>query len=162
MDIIPWLGRFVLLGLLYLFLAHVLHVVAADLAAAVPASRADASPAERRSPLLRRLRGALPAPGRLEVITSAGVPAPGTRFAVTDQARIGRTPPSEILLPDAHVSGEHARLYFRDRRYWIEDLRSTNGTLLNGRPLTTPRPLEEGDQIGLGPVLLRFTRRAGS
>jgi phosphoserine phosphatase RsbU/P len=67
---------------------------------------------------------------------------------------IGRDATCDVPLEDASTSRRHARL-FRDANgaYWIEDLRSKNGTLLNGQPVTTS-PVGDGDQITVGGCLL--------
>ncbi|MEM1415729.1 MAG: FHA domain-containing protein [Myxococcota bacterium] len=53
----------------------------------------------------------------------------GTRFL------IGRSQGCTLQLIDEHVSAEHASVYFRDSRWWVRDLGSTNGTFLDGRLL---------------------------
>ncbi len=75
-----------------------------------------------------------------------------------DGVRIGRATDSDLVLPDDHVSGDHARIFLRGDRYVLADLRSTNGTTLvknGGRiPLAESNgreaPLETGDVIELG------------
>ncbi|HVP10140.1 MAG TPA: SpoIIE family protein phosphatase [Phycisphaerae bacterium] len=71
-----------------------------------------------------------------------------------NEAVIGRDASCDVPLEDASTSRRHARI-FRDANgaFWIEDLRSKNGTLLNGRPVTTS-PVAEGDQIGIGGCVL--------
>ena len=61
----------------------------------------------------------------------------------------------------AGLSRRHARLSRQDNRYWIEDLNSVNWTYLNQQRLTPeqPVPLNDGDLLRLGNVLLTF--RAG-
>ena len=49
--------------------------------------------------------------------------------------RIGRDPACEIQLSDDTVSNQHARLLYRNKQWWIEDLLSTNGTFLNDEVL---------------------------
>ncbi len=51
---------------------------------------------------------------------------------------------------DLSVSGRHAALYFESDRWWIRDLDSRNGTYVNGRRLTGPRALGDGDRVALG------------
>lgn len=61
--------------------------------------------------------------------------------------------------PEAKVSRRHARITFRDGRYFLEDLGSTNGTFVNrGRRLSpgTPQSLSDGDEIIVGKTFLRF------
>jgi pSer/pThr/pTyr-binding forkhead associated (FHA) protein len=54
------------------------------------------------------------------------------------------------------VSRRHASILVDARGATLEDLGSRNGTLLNGRPLTAPAPLADGDEIGLGAARLGF------
>ena len=65
------------------------------------------------------------------------------------------------LTPDLRVSRPHARISSADGQYWIEDLNSVNWTYLNNQRLSPdkPAPLQEGDLLRLGNVLLTF--RAG-
>lgn len=77
-------------------------------------------------------------------------------FELTDgrQWFIGRDASCEICLDDAVTSRRHARLY-RDGRghYWIQDLRSKNGTLVNDQAAATIQ-VRSGDRIGIGGCLL--------
>jgi hypothetical protein len=61
----------------------------------------------------------------------------------------------------AGLSRRHARFTWRDQRCWIEDLNSVNWTYLNNQRLTPekPTPLNDGDLLRLGNVVLTF--RAG-
>lgn len=69
---------------------------------------------------------------------------------------LGRAPDNTIVLPDPSVSGYHARIDFDQDRFILADLGSTNGTLLNGSPVTKPTVLCAGDRIGVGSVVLEF------
>jgi diguanylate cyclase (GGDEF)-like protein len=75
---------------------------------------------------------------------------------VGDEALIGR---EQGLLPlrDGRISRRHCILRFREGAYWIEDLGSTNGTQVNGRPITEPYKLSGGDQIFVGCTVIKFT-----
>jgi pSer/pThr/pTyr-binding forkhead associated (FHA) protein len=70
------------------------------------------------------------------------------------ELRIGRDPVCEIQLNDETVSNQHARLWFRNKQWWIEDLLSTNGTFLNDERIETPTILISGDEVRVGKVLL--------
>jgi transcriptional regulator with GAF, ATPase, and Fis domain len=75
-----------------------------------------------------------------------------------DVVRLGRAAGNDIVLPDEHVSGEHARIVFGGDRYFLQDLRSTNGTavLRGDRRIALEEcqerqvSLEGGDVIELG------------
>ncbi len=89
--------------------------------------------------------------GTLLVVESApGGPVPGTTFPIQGSILIGRAGRSTLILDDGFVSGEHARIERRAGHLVLEDLGSTNGTLLNGRPVTEPAPLHPGDVIQIG------------
>jgi hypothetical protein len=56
----------------------------------------------------------------------------------------------EIQLEDPFASARHARITRQGHVLVIEDLGSTNGTYLNGEPLSGPQPLHPGDRIRIG------------
>jgi predicted component of type VI protein secretion system len=64
--------------------------------------------------------------------------------------KIGREAFNDIVLYDPEVSRNHALIKFHEGRYVIEDLGSTNGTFINGRRITAPMPLHNGDVIDMG------------
>jgi pSer/pThr/pTyr-binding forkhead associated (FHA) protein len=69
---------------------------------------------------------------------------------------IGRHPRATIILDDTFVSSEHVQITWRDGRWWLSDLNSTNGTRLNAQPVTVPTGLRYGDVIAIGDVHLQF------
>ncbi len=71
---------------------------------------------------------------------------------------IGRGEACKIRLRHPDISERHALLFLRDTGVVIEDLRSSNGTMINGVPLQEPTPVKEDDVIGIGPCLLRVSR----
>lgn len=71
---------------------------------------------------------------------------------------IGRRPDNNIVLDDKFVSGRHAVIGFEQGRYYVEDLKSSNGTLLNGKPVQRT-PLDDGDTIRIGALEIRFVDR---
>ncbi|MHB1930405.1 MAG: FhaA domain-containing protein [Acidimicrobiales bacterium] len=71
-------------------------------------------------------------------------------------ATIGRLPECTIVLADGNVSRRHAKIRQADGGWVIVDLGSTNGTRLNGFPVTAPRELNPGDEITVGNSVLRF------
>jgi ABC-type multidrug transport system ATPase subunit len=78
------------------------------------------------------------------------------------EVTIGRNPQADITLDHPTVSRMHARLTVRDGRYEVDDLASSNGTFLNGEPVTpgSPRRLEAGDSIRVGPVRFDFSEES--
>ena len=74
-------------------------------------------------------------------------------------AAVGRAPDNDIIIGDPATSGRHCRIEVRSGAYWISDLGSTNGTLVNGEPIID-KQLEHGDVISIGQNTIRFTRSA--
>jgi pSer/pThr/pTyr-binding forkhead associated (FHA) protein len=62
---------------------------------------------------------------------------------------LGRDPSCEVVLQDSTVSRRHAEILYRDGAYWIKDLGSANGTLVNGHPVDYVK-LAQGDIVSLG------------
>jgi len=71
---------------------------------------------------------------------------------------IGRSDACKIRLRHPEISERHALLTLRDNGAVIEDLHSSNGTVIDGIPLQEPTPVREDDVIGVGPCLLRVSR----
>ena len=65
---------------------------------------------------------------------------------------LGRDPTCECTLMSETVSARHARFTFHHGQWWLEDLQSTNGTVINGQPLTTAIVVIPGDQIQCGDI----------
>jgi pSer/pThr/pTyr-binding forkhead associated (FHA) protein len=65
---------------------------------------------------------------------------------------------ADVLLPDPTVSRHHATLTIEESGAWIEDVGSTNGTSLNGAPLSagTRGRIKDGDTLKLGSVALKL------
>lgn len=72
-----------------------------------------------------------------------------------DGATIGRAPGCDLVLDDSTVSKHHARIRC-DAGPLVEDLNSTNGTYVNGRPAEGPTALRRGDRIALGAAKIVF------
>jgi DNA-binding winged helix-turn-helix (wHTH) protein len=74
---------------------------------------------------------------------------------------IGRDPACGVWIDSASVSRRHARILIDAAGAVLDDLGSKNGTLVNGLPLTGTVPLQSGDRIHVGSVLLIY-RSSGS
>jgi len=68
---------------------------------------------------------------------------------------IGRDPNNKVFVQDETVSAQHARIYFSDHHWWINDLNSTNGTFVNDELIDRPCVLTDHDTITIGQV--KFT-----
>ncbi len=77
-------------------------------------------------------------------------PDQGRRFTIPAAgARVGRSSGNDIVLADPALSRFHCRLFFKDGGLWINDLGSTNASLVNGKPVAD-RPLRAGDLLEFG------------
>jgi hypothetical protein len=70
--------------------------------------------------------------------------------------RIGRSSDNDILLNDPAVSRNHAQIREGHGHFTLSDMDSRTGTLLNGKKLTQPFVLQNGDEIVLGDTVLHF------
>ncbi|HEV8662778.1 MAG TPA: FHA domain-containing protein [Candidatus Methylomirabilis sp.] len=92
---------------------------------------------------------------RISLVIQAG-PDGGKTYPVTkDRVIIGRKT-GDLILNDPEVSGSHASLEIVGNTYFLRDLRSTNGTYLNGTKVAEAQ-LKHLDEIGLGKSTLIFT-----
>lgn len=71
------------------------------------------------------------------------------------QTILGRAPDVQVALLDSEVSRHHARLTLEGGRLLLEDLGSTNGTLVNGVAVREPAVLQAGDRLSLGGHVLK-------
>ena len=83
--------------------------------------------------------------------------APQTYTFTIGEVVIGRSPDCQIVLKDFGISRTHARITVDDDGIRIADLKSKNGTQVNGVPVVEA-PLKDGDKILLGKFLLTFSK----
>ena len=70
---------------------------------------------------------------------------------------IGREPDNNLVISDdGYVSAFHARIYFDQGRWLVEDLNSSNGTSVNDQPVTGSHPLAPQDVLKFGHTLYRI------
>lgn len=77
-----------------------------------------------------------------------------------EEVTIGRATGSDIVLPRSNISKRHARLVDKHDKVVIVDLRSTNGTYVNGRRITAPELLTYEDKVYIGDFVIRLSRPA--
>ncbi|HZP90808.1 MAG TPA: DUF3662 and FHA domain-containing protein [Actinomycetota bacterium] len=83
---------------------------------------------------------------------------PGTTFRIrTQTVTIGRLPECDVVLSDPGASRRHAQIRTESGDYVLTDLGSTNGTLVNDRPVRE-HVLADGDRITIGTTELQFRR----
>jgi len=90
-----------------------------------------------------------------ELVIASG-PDSGHSYSLSGPAlRIGRAPDNDLILRDPATSGHHARVERRGSQFFIVDLGSTNGTLVNGE-VVQERELHNGDSITIGQNAVTF------
>jgi hypothetical protein len=118
---------------------------------------------------LRDLRGSTPAPAPFEPEPHRGSPAEpcliveagaglerGKRIDLFGGVTIGRSADADVLVNDRYASQVHARIFARRGTHFVEDMDSTNGTLLNSEPLRGEAELRPGDLIRIGDTEFRY------
>jgi DNA-binding winged helix-turn-helix (wHTH) protein len=82
----------------------------------------------------------------------------GRRQFVLDRGQnlLGRDPDATVYIDHPSVSRRHARVSIDSARAVVEDLKSRNGTFLDGRKIEAPTEIHDGAIIGLGPIMLTF------
>jgi hypothetical protein len=158
--------NYLLLILLYLFFARVLWAVWSEV-------RTPRAPVEDRRQHMGARSSATPyggtttaqpaAPkatkgrhgrvGRLVVIEPRS--RKGAAFAIGSELTLGRAAGCTISIPDdTFISQLHARVYTENGEVYIEDLGSTNGSMLNGNRVTRASVIHRGDRLQLGSTVL--------
>ncbi len=135
-DIVLFVGRIVLVVLLYLFLFAVMRTGIG----LVRGQRTDAAiwciDVEKGTKQLR-----------------------GLHVDILGPVVVGRSASSDIVIEQPFVSATHARFTIQGPALVLEDLESTNGTLVNGHLISQPVTLRDGDEVQVGDVIMRVSRR---
>lgn len=136
--VLLWAVRIAFLLILYLFLIRAFGMLQRTMAAERAATKAAGTLVVERSP--------------------TRTPRVGERLSLRPTNAIGRDAGNDISLPDEAASARHATLELRDDEWWIEDLGSTNGTMVNGQRIAKRERVRFGDEIAIGRVALRLER----
>jgi len=135
-DVVLLFGRIVLIALLYFFL-----FAAVKTGIGMVGTRQSRT---RRGLALRVTKGP-------REVTGVTLPLDGPLL-------IGRSPDADLVIADDFVSSTHARIMPVEDGLILEDLGSTNGTLVNGQPATRHLQIAAGDVIELGQNRLEVVR----
>jgi hypothetical protein len=137
--------KYGLLALVYLFIWRALRRVSADLRVASPSGGSGPRTV------------AMPSGATTVVVYGPDGARPRT-FRLAASMAVGRAPECEIRLDDTYVSQQHARIFGKGDRWYVEDLGSTNGTFVNDQRLAAPAQVEPGDRIRVGTTVLELRR----
>ena len=145
--------KFGFLAVLYLFVLVIARSALKDLRRTV--SPAPDATGFHAAPAYAEVHRAVDA--RLVAERGGGLEAEA-RFDLISGLSIGRSGDADVQIEDRYASGIHARVFPRGDRFLVEDMRSTNGTLLNGASLKGEAELIDGDTIQIGDTVFRFER----
>ncbi|MCI6549117.1 MAG: FHA domain-containing protein [Coriobacteriaceae bacterium] len=83
----------------------------------------------------------------------------GLHVDVLGPVVVGRSPSSDIVIDEPYVSATHARFTIQGPALVLEDLGSTNGTMVNGHVIDQPVTLRDGDEVQVGDTIMRVSRQ---
>ncbi len=110
--------------------------------------------------VVRAVRSHLASPVTVErlsthvLFVTAPPEAMGRVIAVEEPTLVGRGSEADITLDDPFISDRHVRFDRVENRLVMEDLGSTNGTKVNGLPVTGRRVLDRGDIVHIGQTIM--------
>lgn len=117
-----------------------------------PAPASKPAPAPATKPPKRTRASARATPTRLTIVEG---PQQGTSVALSSlPVTVGRAKDSTIVIDDDYASHNHARLVPNGTTWMLEDLGSTNGTILGATKMTAPVAVKVGDRIAIGRSVL--------
>lgn len=133
-DVILALLRIIFLGLVYLFVWQVARAIGSHLGISVRRKRKEGS----------------------RVLFVRSESQQGEEFEVTDVVVMGRSSEADFVLEDPYASEFHLRLVSQEGGLTLHDLGSTNGTYVNGRRVSAPTQLRQGDTIQVGKTVMEI------
>lgn len=143
--------KFGFIAVLYLFVLVIARSALKDLrrtvAPAPDATGFHAAPAYAEAP-----RG----PDGWLVVERGGGLERDQRYDLIGGLSVGRSKEADVRIDDRYASSIHARVFSREGRFYVEDMNSTNGTLLNGATLHGEAELIDGDTIQIGDTIFRL------
>ena len=137
--------KFLLLGLLYLFFARVLWAVWSEVRTPIAI---DATGTKKRTAAVK---------GVPTFVMIEPKQHRGRTFTLSSTLTIGRTDDNSIVInDDSFISSHHARIEIRPDAVWVVDLKSTNGSFVNGQRIAGERSVRKGDRIQVGSTVLEM------
>jgi len=144
--------KFLFLALIYLFLWAVVRVVVRELRAPAlaPAGGGTAAPTKRRSASPRAF-------ATLRVVAPDA--RKGELVPVDSEITVGRGGGCALVIADDHyASTVHARVFRRGNDLYVDDLKSRNGTFVNGQRITAATRLRRNDRVQFGQTVCDVQR----
>jgi hypothetical protein len=91
------------------------------------------------------------------ILSAETGPLSGLNFGVNESLVLGRALECDIAIVSPHVSRQHARLELEDGQLYVEDLGSSNGTMINGKKAVGRRPLQHDDELRFHDIIFRVS-----
>ncbi|MCW2959665.1 MAG: domain containing protein [Thermoleophilia bacterium] len=157
-----FIGQILVVGLIYLFVWRVVRGARRDLAAPRGASggrgpaRGPVEPQDSTIIPVADVQAARRAAGLRDprlVVEASAVLRPGIPFTIGGGLSFGRAATNDVVLDEGVVSGRHARIIPPGT---VIDEGSTNGTFVNGLPVTGRTNLQPGDAVQVGSTVFRY------
>lgn len=137
-NLILFLVKWVMIGLFYAVLFILLFNVYREMARGVPKQKFSKSAHY----------------GRLKVMAAGNALGlhMGSILNLTAETRLGADPDNDLPLNNSYISRHHACLHWDGTTWWVEDLNSRNGTVVNQHRCTpgSPYPVPDGSVLSLG------------
>src|SRR6266849_5239725 len=76
----------------------------------------------------------------------------------SEEITIGRVDENDICLPKGNISKKHTKIVVKDGKIIVLDLKSTNGTYVNGKKLAGPQVIQRSDNVYIGDFILNVDR----
>lgn len=137
-DVVLLFGKLLLLALMYLFLFAAVRAGLAAVSGSSPRPKGNG--------------------GVALAVTHGPKELLGVKVPLAGRIVIGRAPDADLVVADDFVSTHHAAVSTVDGAFVLEDLGSTNGTLLNGHPVERPAKLVPGDVVEIGRVAMEVRK----
>jgi pSer/pThr/pTyr-binding forkhead associated (FHA) protein len=140
--------KILLLALIYLFFARVLWAVWSEVRTPVAAT-----PGSSKG---RAKKKSVPKGSSVFVVIEPKQHR-GRTYTLSNALSIGRLDDNDIIIDDdTFISSHHARIEVRPEGVWVVDMKSTNGSFVNGQRLTGERSVRKGDRIQVGSTVLEM------
>lgn len=120
-----------------------------------PAAASVYATAGAAAPMATSAQAGPSAAGQLMVIDPPELA--GHRYSLGNEVTLGRAHTNGIVLDDTYVSTVHARIFLTNGTYFIEDLASRNGSMINDQQLVVTTALTPGDRLQLGATAMEFS-----
>ncbi|MBZ9636850.1 FHA domain-containing protein [Clostridium sp. FP1] len=139
MTIISSIMKYAIIAVIYLIIIFALRIMYKDIKGGA-----------KKKPVIKKTMG-------LEVIERGENfnLRVGAVIPLNDGLSVGRKADNLLILGDKYVSSQHARIYRKNTDYILQDLGSTNGTLMNNKKVKDRVVIKKGDEIKIGTSIFK-------